>query len=60
MQKNKQEKYNEISIEEFENDKQDFHTEFLKKFGENKKSIEKSIEDEFGEEITKNDYTKWL
>ena len=42
MQKNK-EKYNEIPIEEFEKDNQDFREEFLKKFG-NKKDTQKSEE----------------
>lgn len=53
-------KVEEIPIEEFEDDKQDLHKEFLTKFGdkkEDKESVEKSIEDNI---LTKKDYSKWL
>jgi hypothetical protein len=53
-------KVEEIPIEEFENDKQDLHKQFLTKFGdkkEDKESVEKSIEDDI---LTKKDYTQWL
>jgi len=56
MQKNKdskRDKYNEIPIEEFNNDTQDIHEEFLDKF--NKKKIEKSIDDSILNKIR-----KWL
>ena len=44
MQKNK-DKVEEIPIEEFENDNQDFRKEFLEKFGKKEKKIKKSYTD---------------
>ena len=51
MQENK-DRVEELPIEEFDNDNQDFREEFLKKF-ENKKDkkIEKSILGEYGEKV---------
>ena len=63
MQKSKQEdKINEIPIEEFDDDDQDIHLEFLKKFENNEsdneeETTEKSIKDDIQ---IKNDYTRWL
>ena len=56
MQENKkQDKIEELPIEEFENDNQDFHKEFLEKFGKKQKDEVKKSEGD-----TLNKIQKWL
>ena len=57
MQESKiSDKHNEIPIEEFENDKQEFREDFIRKFKKEEK-VEKSEQEDL---TNKGDYTKWL
>lgn len=57
MQRSKiSDKHNEIPIEEFENDKQEFREDFIGKFKKEEK-VEKSEQEDL---TNKGDYTKWL
>lgn len=58
MQESKiSDKHNEIPIEEFDNDKQEFREDFVGKFKKEKDKVEKSEQDDL---TNKGDYTRWL